>query len=692
MARTQRQTRYGMARGRSRRIAVVLAAVVGSAGLAAALATPEAGALPSNCTGTMTITCTYSYNGTDGTDGSAQTFDVPSNVTSVTIDAWGAQGGTDTTGFGTAGGLGGYASGTISVTPSTTLDVYVGGTPAQALTIPSGGGYNGGGSGWTGGGGASDVRTGSDLADRVVVAGGGGGAGSTDGGDAGGASGAAPPGCTGTSCPTGAGSSAGGSAGGSLGCTGEATLASDSPATAGGLGTGGAGEEMLCSIAGVPRYQSAGSGGGAGYYGGGGGGTGFATYLASEQQPAGGGGGSGYVSPLASDPENEAGVNSGNGQVTISYTPDTTAPTAAPTQSPPANSNGWNNTDVTVNWNWTDNSGGSGIDTSNCTTSSTSSGEGDNLSLSASCNDLAGNTGTATYSVNVDKTAPSLSPTVSPNPVLLGGTASANPNASDSLSGVSSSSCDPVDTSTPGPQSVSCTATDNAGNTANASGDYVVDFNVIHAAPQPGTMFLPGAKLPVKFQLAGANGLTVSNTTAESLPTCAATVTYPGRAPTCATYSATDHYFHATLPTPTAASLGMPVALAIQVTIDYTLVANGSLLVDPVPALQVTDTLIHPPTSGLARTAIPITLSRPSAETITFRWATAQGSATSPADYIGTAGNATIPAGRSSTTVFVQVRGNTHPDGNETFYVFVWDPQHTIVTRTIGTEVIVGHR
>ena len=47
---------------------------------------------------------------------------------------------------------------------------------------------------------------------------------------------------------------------------------------------------------------------------------------------------------------------------------DTLAPTASPTQAPPANGAGWNNIDVVVNWNWTDNPGGTGIDPAHCTT------------------------------------------------------------------------------------------------------------------------------------------------------------------------------------------------------------------------------------------------------------------------------------------------------------------------------------
>ncbi len=96
---------------------------------------------------------------------------------------------------------------------------------------------------------------------------------------------------------------------------------------------------------------------------------------------------------------------------------DTTAPVANPTQSPPPAPSGWNNTNVTVTWNWTDpttSSGtGSGIDAANCTTSSVSSGSG-TINLSATCKDLAGNVGTATYQVRVDPTAPTANPSQSP--------------------------------------------------------------------------------------------------------------------------------------------------------------------------------------------------------------------------------------------------------------------------------------
>jgi hypothetical protein len=112
---------------------------------------------------------TYNYTG------AVQTFVVPAGVIQLTIECWGAQGGSNpiNVGGGT-GGYGGYASGQLAVTPGQTLYVYVGGQGAVTVT----GGWNGGGNGCVnpGGGGASDVRNGGQtLNDRIIVGAGGGG-------------------------------------------------------------------------------------------------------------------------------------------------------------------------------------------------------------------------------------------------------------------------------------------------------------------------------------------------------------------------------------------------------------------------------------------------------------------------------------------------------------------------------------
>ncbi|HZQ34947.1 MAG TPA: hypothetical protein VFD32_03365, partial [Dehalococcoidia bacterium] len=93
----------------------------------------------------------------------------------------------------------------------------------------------------------------------------------------------------------------------------------------------------------------------------------------------------------------------------------------------------WSRSDVTVTWNWSDGSGGSRIDTANCATSSMSSGEVIGT-LAATCTDKAGNTGSASVAVKVDKTAPQLTstgPTVPASGWLTSAPATIEVQASD---------------------------------------------------------------------------------------------------------------------------------------------------------------------------------------------------------------------------------------------------------------------
>ena len=263
-------------------------------------------------------TQTFSYTGT------AQTWVVPPCVFSVTIDAYGAQGNTNDQGV--QGGLGGRAQGVLNVTPGQTLTIYVGG----GGQVSSNGGYNGGGTGGTspctqaaggGGGGATDIRyPGNTSNDRVLVAGGGGGAagnrvsgcgrgngGGGGGGYYGGGGGAAWPGATPGANPTGGTQTAGGTGGVST----YSTAAPANNGQNGSLGLGGDGGDELSSNQAGTQAGSQGAPGGA--------------LLAASGTYAGnfsgqsGAGGSGYIGGVTAGSVT-AGVRSGNGAVTITYT------------------------------------------------------------------------------------------------------------------------------------------------------------------------------------------------------------------------------------------------------------------------------------------------------------------------------------------------------------------------------------
>jgi hypothetical protein len=192
---------------------------------------------------------------------------------------------------------------------------------------------------------------------------------------------------------------------------------------------------------------------------------------------------------------------------------DLTAPTVTVTPDRDPDHNGWYNHSVTFTIAGTDAT--SHIDS--CDTAKTySSPDGTDLTVSGSCTDNAGNTGTGTSDpFDFDDTNPTLSPSVSPNPVILNGVANASPNASDNLSGIATASCNPVNTSTVGPHSVSCSATDNAGNTASADASYSVQYDFDgFFAPVDNIPLVNAAKagqaIPLKWRLIDANDQPIS--------------------------------------------------------------------------------------------------------------------------------------------------------------------------------------
>ncbi len=254
-----------------------------------------------------------------------QTFTVPSCVSSVTIAAYGAQGNSSSMAS-WPGGLGGYATGTLSVSPDSNLYVYVGGQS----------GYNGGGAGTLNGGnggGESDVRIGGTAFSNWVIVAGGGGGGSTNGQAPGGAGG------NGNTCSNGAGGEGGsalspqyggpggvgtctdGGSGGSS-CCGWSGGGGGGGLTSGGGGSssGGYGNDGNAGSQGIGGDYGrntgvdcfSGCGGGGGYYGGGG--------SADGQCAAGsGGGGSSWAADSMTNTSFTGGVQSGNGQVTITW-------------------------------------------------------------------------------------------------------------------------------------------------------------------------------------------------------------------------------------------------------------------------------------------------------------------------------------------------------------------------------------
>jgi hypothetical protein len=174
---------------------------------------------------------------------------------------------------------------------------------------------------------------------------------------------------------------------------------------------------------------------------------------------------------LVSGTATDAAGNTSSASATISL--ETSSPRITVTGAPPANGAGWNNTDVTVSFLCTP----AVAPITSCPGQQVVTTEGANQSFPGTVTDAAGNTATTSISLNIDKTPPVISSTVLPAPAANGiinaTSATVSFTCSDSLSGVLSCPS-PVTVTTTGLQTISGTATDNAGNTASTS----VQFNL----------------------------------------------------------------------------------------------------------------------------------------------------------------------------------------------------------------------
>jgi hypothetical protein len=114
----------------------------------------------------------------------------------------------------------------------------------------------------------------------------------------------------------------------------------------------------------------------------------------------------------------------------------------------------------------------------------------------------------------------------------------------------------------------------------------------------------------------------------------------------------------------------------------------GAILDDDPPGFAISDATVVEPGSGTAGATFTVTLSPAGSGTSTVGFATADGSASAPADYAATAGTLTFLAGQTSQTVSVLV--NAHPvvDGVETFFVDLLSSSGPPVTRSRGMASI----
>ncbi|WP_088009289.1 PxKF domain-containing protein [Indiicoccus explosivorum] len=160
---------------------------------------------------------------------------------------------------------------------------------------------------------------------------------------------------------------------------------------------------------------------------------------------------------------------------------DTTAPvvTAIPSRTPDAG--GWYNKDVSVSFSAADEAGGSGVDQASVSGPVTITAEGTH-SVTGTAKDLAGNEGSVSTVIRLDKTAPSLTSATDIEPNTAGWykeNVTVSFTGTDDLSGIDSVS-GPIFLTEGASQTAEGTAADKAGNIASLK---VEGLNIDTTAP-----------------------------------------------------------------------------------------------------------------------------------------------------------------------------------------------------------------
>lgn len=106
------------------------------------------------------------------------------------------------------------------------------------------------------------------------------------------------------------------------------------------------------------------------------------------------------------------------------------------------------------------------------------------------------------------------------------------------------------------------------------------------------------------------------------------------------------------------------------------------------PTVSVGSASVTEGNAGTTTLSAPVTLSAPSAQAVTVKFATSDGTATKPGDYAESTGTVTIPAGQTTGTASVQVNGDTTDEPDETLTVTLSEPTNATLATVSAAQTI----
>src|ERR1051326_5530219 len=110
-----------------------------------------------------------------------------------------------------------------------------------------------------------------------------------------------------------------------------------------------------------------------------------------------------------------------------------------------------------------------------------------------------------------------------------------------------------------------------------------------------------------------------------------------------------------------------------------------------VPSLAIDSVTMTEGNSGTANATFTVSLSESSTQPVSVNFATANGTATAPADYATQSGTLTFSAGQTNKQITILVNGDTIDEVDETFTVTLSNPTNAVIATAVGTGTIIDN-